>query len=88
MNTIVLVFAILITIAYLCFSIWNVFITKKQIMMSVIDMAYCIVLGGFNSMLPSTKLVVITTVLLTIWLIIIGNACEKNRKKQSKTKAT
>lgn len=79
----VLVFLIVITIIYLVFSIWNTFITKKQVTMSVIDASYCILLGAFTAMFKYAMVVeIIAVVVVAIWLFLAGTQWNKNYKRK------
>lgn len=86
MDKIMLVLVIVITIAYLSFSIWNVFITKKQITMSVVDLLYCMALGGLTAMFSTRIPGLIAIIFLGIWLMITGDACRKNYQRKNKEK--
>lgn len=80
-----IVIAILYTIAYFTFAIWNVFVTKKQIVMSVIDLVYFCIAGGIVSYIGechSLKFALIFFSALVLWSIILSIALEKNKKRK------
>lgn len=88
-NTIMLAVMIVITIIYLVFSIWNTFISKKQVVMSAIDVCYNIFLGGFiGAVIVETNcwsIVVIEIFVIAIWLVIASIQWKKNYNKKYKT---
>ncbi|MBO5413474.1 MAG: hypothetical protein J6A29_04175 [Clostridia bacterium] len=79
----VLVFLIVITIMYLAFSIWNTFITNKQVTMSVIDIAYGVLLGSFTGLIKTSVIVyIVEIILVAIWLMIVSLQWNKNHKEK------
>ena len=88
-NIIMLVVMVVITIIYLAFSIWNTFISKKQVVMSVVDVGYSIFLGGFIGAVIVEKnyrsVAIIEIFVIAIWLIIVSIQWKKNYNKKYKT---
>ena len=88
MKIIMLGIFIVITIIYVAFTIRGTFVTKKQIKISIIDIAYCMILGAYSGQLDISIIVIIGMFLL-LWLLVISrkrnkNLIEKNRKMMKK----
>ena len=82
MNKAMLVYAIGATIAYIFFNVWNIFIKKKKTKISMLDFAYCIILGLFSGRFQ-IKIILVIGITLIIWLGIIGRKCDKNLKEKN-----
>lgn len=74
----VLAVAIVITIAYLVFSIWNVFITKRQRKLGAIDYVYIVLFMLFTGLLTSMKVILLIQVVFMVWLFIMLMQVNKN----------
>lgn len=82
MNKVMLVWAIVSTVVYVCFDVWNIFIKKKQTKISMLDMAYCMILGMFSGMFQ-INIIIVIGIIFIIWLIIISKRCDKNLKERN-----
>lgn len=82
MNKAMLVYAIGATIAYIFFDVWNIFIKKKKTKISMLDIAYCIILGIFSGKLQ-IKVVLAIGIILIVWLVLISKKCDNNLKEKN-----
>ncbi len=78
----VLVLAIVITIAYLFFSVWNVFVTGRQRKLGVVDYVYIVLFMLFTGLITSMKVIFLLQVLFMMWLFIM--IMQVNRNAQMK----
>lgn len=84
-EVILLVVMIVITIIYLVFAIWHTFISKKQVVMSMIDAIYCIILGCALAMLECSIIIYAIVILVaSIWLLLASAQWKKNYNKKYK----
>lgn len=74
----VLAIAIVITIAYLIFSTWNVFIAKRQRKLGIVDYVYIVLFMLFTGLLTSMKVIVLLQVVFMVWLFIMLMQVNKN----------
>ena len=80
-----IVIAIVFTIAYFAFVTWNVFVSKKQIVMSVIDVMYFAIVAGIFCWVWSfhgVKFALIIVAALVLWSIILTFALERNKREK------
>ena len=81
-----LIIAVAVSIFYLIYVIWNAFITKKQIMLSAIDVI-CLetasIFGGSRLYdLYGIKGVVATFAIVILWVAALSARCSMNKDEQ------
>lgn len=74
----VTIIIIAIAIIYFFFSIWNVFITKKQTGLSVIDLGFVSIIEFFVIITIKLEMILIITLILSTWCMVIAIKTEKN----------
>lgn len=77
----VLTIAIVITIAYLIFSAWNVFIAKRQKKLGIVDYVYIVLFMLFTGLLTSMKTILLIQVVFMVWLFIMLMQVNKNAQE-------
>ena len=84
---VILVLAVSITIAYFIFVVWNVFITKRQVALSAVDLVYWEMAGILGSLrtydLYRFKGVAAVILLSIIGICTINHKCNRNEKEQN-----
>ena len=80
----VIIILSVIAISSLFFSIWNLFVTKKQTTFSATDLFYGMIFGIFAGVTTNIYIMLTTLVILIIWFIVIGIKVRKNQKEKNK----
>ena len=81
-GSIVTLIVIISTVAYILFVIYNAYLVKKQITISIIDLMYSCMLGSFSEILIYSygkKMFICISVAYVVWLTILMYRVEQNK---------
>lgn len=77
-----LVLTIGITIAYLMYSMYHLFVTKKKKKLTMLDIIYVVFLTLFTGLITKMLVILVIGGMLSIWLFILLRQADKNSRME------